>query len=56
VGLVVEKAPMTAQSKTAAFAELRARLNLNTLDLYPQLLAELRGLRPRHAAGSASVA
>lgn len=48
---------MTAASKTAAFAELRARLLGGTLDLYdePDLLAELRRLRSRYAAGQASV-
>jgi len=56
-GLAVSKVPMTAQTKTAAYGEVRARLNLGTLDLYPQpqLLAELRRLRSRYAAGSASV-
>lgn len=56
-GLSVAKLAMTPQTKTAAYMELRARLNLGTLDLYPQpqLLAELRRLRTRYAAGSASV-
>jgi len=56
-GLSVETVPMTPQSKTAAFVELRARLTAGTLDLYEHadLLAELRRLRTRYAAGSASV-
>jgi hypothetical protein len=56
-GLNVKTVPMTAASKTAAFLELRARLNARVLDLYehPDLLAELRRLRTRYAAGSAAV-
>jgi hypothetical protein len=56
-GLTVRTQAMTAPSKTAAFAELRARLLGGTLDLYdqPDLLAELRRLRSRFAAGQASV-
>jgi hypothetical protein len=56
-GLAVRTVPMTAISKTLAFGEVRARLNSGTLDLYehPVLLAELRRLRTRYAAGSASV-
>jgi hypothetical protein len=56
-GLSVRTQAMTAASKTAAFAELRARLLGGTLDLYdqPELLAELRRLRSRYAAGQASV-
>ncbi len=56
-GFYVVSIPMTAATKTAAFAELRARLNLGTLELYeePALLAELRRLRTRLAAGQASV-
>jgi hypothetical protein len=48
---------MTAASKTAVFLELRAHLTARSLDLYehPDLLAELRRLRTRYAAGSASV-
>jgi hypothetical protein len=48
---------MTAPSKTAAFQELRARLNMGELELYPdaQLLAELGRLRTRYTAGSSSV-
>ncbi len=56
-GLSVRTVPMTATSKTAAFSELRARLNTQTLELYehPDLLAELRRLRTRYTAGNASV-
>jgi hypothetical protein len=56
-GLVVRTVPMTASSKTAAFGELRGRLNAGGLELYeePTLLAELRRLRTRYAAGSAGV-
>jgi Terminase large subunit, T4likevirus-type, N-terminal len=56
-GLSVKTVPMTATTKTAAFLELRARLNARTLDLYEHgdLLAELRRLRSRFSAGSASV-
>jgi phage terminase large subunit-like protein len=56
-GISVRTEPMTATSKTAAFSELRARLNAGTLDLFdhPPLLVELRRLRTRYRAGSASV-
>jgi hypothetical protein len=56
-GLSVKTIPMTASSKTSAFLELRARLTAGTLDLYDHsgLLIELRRLRTRYAAGSASV-
>ena len=56
-GIWVRTEPMTATSKTAAFAELRARLAAGSLDLLdvPPLLAELRRLRSRFRAGSASV-
>jgi len=56
-GLNVRTVPMTAQSKTAAFSELRARLYTRSLELYdePTLLAELRRLRTRYTAGAASV-
>jgi phage terminase large subunit-like protein len=56
-GLSVRTEPMTAASKTAAFKALRARLYLDGLELYdePQLLAELRRLRTKYAAGQASV-
>jgi len=57
LGLQVRSIPMTASSKTEVFLELRARLNAGALELYdePQLLAELRRLRTRYAAGSSSV-
>ncbi|OAI56161.1 hypothetical protein AYO48_00025 [Gaiella sp. SCGC AG-212-M14] len=53
----VQTIPMTAESKTLAYQELRARLNAGTLELYdhPGLLAELRRLRTRYAAGKSSV-
>jgi hypothetical protein len=56
-GIWVRTEPMTATSKTAAFSELRARLAAGSLDLLdvPPLLAELRRLRSRYRAGSASV-
>ena len=56
-GLSVQTHPLTAQSKTLAFQEVRARLNAGTIDLYPEetLIAELRRLRSKYAAGSASV-
>jgi hypothetical protein len=56
-GLSVQPIPMTATSKTAAFLEVRARLQTGELELYPepQLLAELRRLRTRYTAGSSSV-
>lgn len=56
-GVGVSVVPMTAQSKTAAFQALRARLYLGALELYPEpvLLAELRRLRSRFAAGQAQV-
>ena len=56
-GLPVTLTPWTAQSKTDAFSEVRARLNGGSLELYPHadLLRELRSLRTRFAAGSASV-
>jgi hypothetical protein len=56
-GVPAQTVPMTAHTKTLAFTELRARLNTRTLELYeePTLLAELRRLRTRYAAGRASV-
>jgi hypothetical protein len=56
-GLSVSSVPMTAASKTAAFSELRARLNVGELELYeePILLGELRRLRSRYTAGQAGV-
>jgi phage terminase large subunit-like protein len=56
-GLQVKSVAMTATSKTAAFAELRAKLYGGELELYdePDLIAELRRLRSKFTAGSASV-
>jgi hypothetical protein len=56
-GLHVESVSMTATTKTEAFGELRARLYGGSLELYDHadLLAELRRLRTRYRAGSASV-
>jgi hypothetical protein len=56
-GLSVRTVAMTAASKTAAFSELRARLQDGSLELYeqPDLLAELRRLRTRYRAGQATV-
>jgi hypothetical protein len=57
LGVSVRVVPMTAKSKTAAFLQLRARLTAGELELYdqPQLLAELRRLRTRYAAGRSQV-
>lgn len=57
LGVSVMVRPMTAQSKTAAYQQLRARLNAGELELYEegQLLAELRRLRTRYAAGRSQV-
>jgi hypothetical protein len=57
LGLTVTAIPMTATSKTQAFQELRARLNMAELELYrdKQLLAELSRLRTRYTAGSSVV-
>jgi hypothetical protein len=56
-GVPVRVNAMTATSKTAAFAELRARLYDGTLELYDEqgLLAELRRLRSKFTAGSSTV-
>lgn len=56
-GLQVRTHSMSATSKSAVFAALRARLNAGSLDLYehPDLLAELRRLRTKYTAGAASV-
>jgi hypothetical protein len=53
-GLSVEAVPMSATTKTEAFAALRARLNEGSLELYeePTLLAELRRLRTKYRAGT----
>lgn len=56
-GLHVRTHAMSANSKSAIFAALRARLNAAALDLYehPDLLGELRRLRTKFTAGQASV-
>jgi hypothetical protein len=57
LGVPVQVLPMTDTTKAAAYSELRARLNAVELELYeePVLLAELRRLRTRYAAGRATV-
>jgi len=56
-GIYTRQLPMSAQTKTAIFSQLRARLYDGTLRVpaIPDLVAELRRLRTRFAAGSASV-
>jgi hypothetical protein len=56
-GVSVSKRPMSAQSKTAAYTELRGRLYTDELDIPadPELLADLRRLRTKVTAGSSSV-
>lgn len=56
-GVPVQTVTMTAQSKSAAFAELRAQLVAGALELYDdrELLQELRRLRSRYTAGQAAV-
>jgi hypothetical protein len=56
-GLYVESNALTAPSKTAAFAEVRALLYSGGLELYqhPDLIAELKRLRSKFTAGSAAV-
>jgi hypothetical protein len=56
-GVHTRQFSLTAQSKSAAFGELRSRLYSGqlTLPADPDLLAELRRLRTRFAAGSATV-
>lgn len=56
-GMMVESIPMTSTSKTAAYSELRVRLQQRRLELYPNddLIGELRRLRTKFTAGSASV-
>ena len=56
-GLVVRMHNMSAQSKTAIFAELRGRLYDGSLELceQPDLIGELRRLRTRFTAGQAAV-
>jgi hypothetical protein len=56
-GVSVEAIPMTATTKTGAYAELRSLIYTNELELpdHPDLILELRRLRSRYTAGSASV-
>ena len=56
-GIAARQLSMSAQTKTAIFSELRSRIYDGTLTIpdNPDLLAELRRLRTRFAAGSASV-
>jgi phage terminase large subunit-like protein len=56
-GIPATSIAMSATSKTAAYSELRAKLYAHELELYDNddLLAELRRLRSRFSAGSASV-
>jgi hypothetical protein len=56
-GLSVREHAMTAATKTAIFAELRARLYGGDLELYqyPPLIGELRRLRTKFTAGQAAV-
>jgi hypothetical protein len=56
-GVYVRSRPMTATSKTEIFSALRSRINDGSVELYehPGLLAELRRLRTKYAAGHASV-
>ena len=56
-GLEVRLHNMSATSKTAIFAELRARLYDGSLEVYehPALLGELRRLRAKFTAGRAAV-
>ena len=56
-GVHVETLPLTAESKSLAFSELRGRVYDGGLELYPHedLLRELRGLRAQFKAGRSSV-
>jgi hypothetical protein len=56
-GLQIRVNTMSATSKTAIFGELRARLYDGSLRLpdHPELVAELRRLRTKFSAGSASI-
>jgi hypothetical protein len=56
-GLHIVAVPMTAESKTAVYHALRARVHMGGLELFdePQLLAELRRLQTRWQAGRAQV-
>jgi hypothetical protein len=56
-GLNVRTVPLSAQSKSAVFGELRARLLAGSLQLFEDrdLIRELRLLRTRYTAGTANV-
>lgn len=56
-GVFCRTLPMSAQTKTAIFAELRSRLYAGSIRVpaNPDLVAEMRRLRTKFAAGSASV-
>ena len=56
-GVFVRQHSMTSSTKTAIFSEMRARLYGGTLEIFdePQLVAELRRLRTKFTAGSASI-
>ena len=56
-GVDVRVNSMSAESKTAIFSEMRARLYDGTVELpdHPSLIAELRRLRTHFRAGSAAV-
>lgn len=56
-GVYVRQHSMSAGSKTAIFGELKARLYDGTLEIFadPDLVAELRRLRTKFSAGSASI-
>jgi hypothetical protein len=56
-GLYVESIPMSANSKTRAFGEMRGRLYTGSLELYqhPTLIDQLKRLRSKFTAGSAQV-
>jgi hypothetical protein len=57
LGVSVRVINMSANTKTAIYQELRARLAAGELELYPdaQLLAELRRIRTRYGPGRAQV-
>jgi hypothetical protein len=56
-GVEVEAIPMSAATKTGAYGELRSLIYQGELELpdHPELIQELRRLRSRYTAGSASV-
>jgi phage terminase large subunit-like protein len=56
-GIAARQLTMNATTKTAIFAELRARLYGGELEVYehPDLIAELRRLRTKFTAGQAAV-